>query len=72
MTLSDNLSIDGVVPVVEDTPETQVQHDISCANVAMQDAPLVVCHLDDYSPSISCIRRTMSQLRTDQNITNRF
>ena len=52
MTLSNNLSVDGVVPVVENIPEMQVRHDISqCTHITMQDAPLAVCHLVDYSSS---------------------
>ena len=38
MSFSVDLNIDRVIPNVEDAPKCQIQHDITCADVTVQDA----------------------------------
>ena len=49
MSFSVDLNIDRVIPIVEDAPKCQIQHDITCADVTVQDPSFVVGHLDDFS-----------------------
>lgn len=66
MPFSGDPSIDRMVPIVEYASKRQIQHDITCTDVTVQDACFVVGHFDNFSHRNELNDfKDMAQPRTD-------